>query len=304
LSPLPSAALKAEALRLGFDLSGVAPAYPVPDAERFGHWLAQGCAGEMGYLERRLQDRLDPSRLLPNVKSVVCVALSYNPQPSHWPLVGRHPISCYAWGRDYHEVMREKLDALAAWMARTWGCSAKAYVDTGPVLERSYAARAGLGWIGKNTLLLNIEKGSFLFLGEILTDAEIAADAPVESLCGSCTLCLESCPTEALTEPGFLDARRCVSYLTLEHRSAIPPAFQGKLSGYMAGCDLCQACCPYNSSAPAGLEPAFQPRAKVLGLSLEAMRGWDEGDFKELAEQSALERLKPPMWKRNIEANS
>ncbi len=299
-----SGLLRHKAFSLGFDLCGVAPAFPVPESERFQAWLDSNYAGEMQYMAHRREDRLDPSRLLPGVRSVVCAALSYNPAPEYRPLLGRHPISCYAWGRDYHEVLRDKLSALAAWMEKEWACHTKACVDTLPVLERGYAARAGLGWIGRNTTLINRNLGSFLFLGELLTDAEITPNHPVESLCGDCALCLEACPTEAIGRKTGLDARRCISYLTLEHRSEIPKEFQGRLAGYVAGCDLCQTCCPHNSGAPARREKAFDPKPGMAELTLETLRGWDPPDFSRLATGSALERVRTPMWKRNIDANT
>jgi epoxyqueuosine reductase len=227
------------------------------------------------------------------------VALSHNPQPEHYPLLEKHPISCYAWGKDYHEVLREKLKTLCDYLCKELspGTKAKWYVDTGPILERSYAAQAGLGWIGKNTLLLNKKYGSFLFLGEILTDVELTTDEPVENLCKSCTACLDACPVGALEEPGLLNANKCISYLTLEHRSK----FTGKveLHGYLAGCDLCQTVCPYNTNAPAGREESFHPRPEVLKLTAPKASQLSEMEFKEFTENSALERIKFSMWKRN-----
>jgi epoxyqueuosine reductase len=189
-------------------------------------------------------------------------------------------------------------------MEEAWDCRVKSCVDTSPVLEKSYAARAGLGWIGRNTLLVNRNLGSFLFLGEILTDAEITPGVPVESLCSDCSLCLDACPTEALGRKTGLDATRCVSYLTLEHRSDIPMEFKNRLAGYAAGCDLCQTCCPHNSGAPAGRERAFDPKPGMAELTLEVLRGFGFPDFEKLAVDSSLERVKMPMWKRNIDANT
>jgi len=294
--------LKEKARNLGFELSGAAPATRPENYSSFLDWLQKGYAGEMGYLERRKEERGNPQALLPGAKSVFCVGLSYNPRPQHYPLLEKHPISCYAWGRDYHEVLGEKLESLAAYLCGELvpGTRAKAYVDTGPVLERSYAAAAGLGWIGKNTLLLNKTFGSFLFLGEILTDVELAPDEPVENLCKTCTACLDACPTQALEEPGLLNAVKCISYLTLEHRSALPPG--AALHGYLAGCDLCQTACPYNTNAPAGREAAFQPREEILGLTREKALQMSETDFKGFTKESALERIKFPMWVRNTRA--
>ncbi len=291
--------LKQKASVLGFELSGAASARPSPDYPYFLDWLSKGYAGEMGYLERRKNERGDPQLLLPGAKSFFCVALSYNPQPEHYPLLEKHLISCYAWGQDYHLVVGEKLKVLSDYLCTTLcpGAQAKWYVDTSPVLERSYSAQAGLGWIGKNTLLLNRKFGSYLFLGEILTDVELAYDEPVDNLCKTCTSCLDACPVGALEEPGVLNANKCISYLTLEHRSD----FTGKvdLHGYLAGCDLCQTVCPYNANAPAGREKAFAPRPEILGLTQETASQMQEGDFKQFTQNSALERVKYPMWKRN-----
>lgn len=292
--------LKQKAHELGFELAGVTPAVRPKNYPFFLDWLKKGYAGEMNYLDRRKEERGNPQALLPGAKSVFCVGLSYNPQPQHYPLLEKHPISCYAWGRDYHEVLDEKLEALAGYLCGELAPSAKAkvYVDTGPVLERSYAASSGLGWIGKNTLLLNKTFGSFLFLGEILTDVELSPGEPVENLCKTCTACLEACPTGALEEPGLLNAVKCISYLTLEHRSALPQHAQ--LHGYLAGCDLCQTACPYNTNAPSGRETAFQPRPEVLELTREKAAQMPESGFKEFTKDSALERIKYPMWKRNL----
>lgn len=293
--------LKQKAFGLGFELAGATPAVPSSDYPDFLGWLKKGYAGEKGYLDRRKEERGNPSSLLSGAKSIFCVALSYNPQPEHYPLLEKHPISCYAWGKDYHEVLGEKLKILNDYLIHELapGSKAKWYVDTGPVLERSYAAQAGLGWIGKNTLLLNKKHGSFLFLGEILTDAELVSDEPADNLCKTCTACLDACPVGALEEAGLLNANKCISYLTLEHRSEFP--LNADLHGYLAGCDLCQTICPYNTHAPAGREPALQPRPEVLALTVEKASGLTETKFKEFTKASALERIKFPMWKRNAE---
>jgi epoxyqueuosine reductase len=288
-----------KASELGFELSGAAPALPAPGYSDFLDWLARGCAGEMAYLERRRGERGDPALLLPGVRSVFCTALSYRPSAEHQPLLENHPISCYAWGRDYHAVVMEKLEILSEHLRRDLapGCRTRAYVDTGPVLEKGYAARAGLGWIGKNTLLLNRRLGSFLFLGEILTDAEMDYGEPADNLCKTCTACLDACPTGALEESGFLNAVKCISYLNLEHRSDLPEG--ARLHGYLAGCDLCQTACPYNGPAPGGTEPSFQPLPEILSLTLEKAADMGPEEFAGLVRDKALERVKYPMWKRN-----
>ncbi len=291
--------LKEKSHALGFELAGATPAIPSLDYSYYLEWLGRGYAGEMGYLERRKAERGDPRSLLPDAKSLFCLALSYNPIPKHYPLLEKHPISCYAWGKDYHMVLGEKLEALSQYLCRELvpGAKAKWYVDTGPILERSYAAQAGLGWIGKNTLLLNKKFGSFLFLGEILTDADLVYDEPVGNLCKTCASCLDACPVRALEEPGVLNATKCISYLTLEHRSNFPK--DTNLHGYLAGCDLCQTVCPYNANAPSGREESFKPRREILELTREKAAQMPESEFKTLTSNSALERVKYPMWKRN-----
>jgi epoxyqueuosine reductase len=294
--------LKEKAQSLGFELFGATPAVPLSHYSDFLNWLSKGYAGEMSYLERRKEERGDPQKILSGAKSLFCVGLSYNPSPEYYPLLEKNPISCYAWGQDYHEVVMEKLQGLADyWQTELEpGIQVKAYVDTGPIFEKDYAAAAGLGWIGKNTLLLNKKFGSFLFLGELITDAELAYDEPAENLCKTCTACIDACPVNALEEAGVLNATKCISYLTLEHRSDLPENTQ--LHGYLAGCDLCQTACPYNVHAPQGQEPAFQPRPEVLRLSRDNAV-MSQPEFKQFTQNSALERIKYPMWQRNLRSH-
>lgn len=294
--------LKVMAHSLGFELSGAAPAVPSRHYPDFLNWLSKGYAGEMGYLERRKEERGNPQKVLPGAKSFFCVGLSYNPSSEHSSLLEKNPISCYAWGQDYHEVLNEKLQVLADYLRLELepGAQVKSYVDTGPIFEKDYAAAAGLGWIGKNTLLLNKKFGSFLFLGELITDTELAYDEPADNLCKTCTACMDACPVDALEEAGVLNATKCISYLTLEHRSDLPKGTN--LHGYLAGCDLCQTVCPYNVNAPKGQEPAFQPRAEVLQLSRDSAP-MSQAEFKQFTQNSALERIKYPMWVRNLKSS-
>lgn len=294
--------LKEKAHSLGFELSGATPAVPAPHYPDFLKWLSKGYAGEMGYLERRKEERGDPHKILSGAKSLFCVGLSYNPSPEHYPLLEKNPISCYAWGQNYHEVLLEKLQILSDYLRLELepGAQVKSYVDTGPILEKDYAAAAGLGWIGKNTLLLNKKFGSFLFLGEIITDTELAYDEPADNLCKTCTACMDACPVGALEEAGVLNATKCISYLTLEYRSDLPE--NTNLHGYLAGCDLCQTACPYNVHAPQGLETAFQPRPEILHLSRDSS-AMSQTEFKQFTQNSALERIKYPMWVRNLKSS-
>jgi epoxyqueuosine reductase len=294
--------LKEKAHSLGFELAGATPAVSSPQYPDFLNWLSKGYAGEMSYLERRKEERGDPQKILLGAQSIFCVGLSYNPSPEHYPLLEKNPISCYAWGKDYHEVLGEKLTVLADYLRSELepATQVKSYVDTGPILEKNYAAAAGLGWIGKNTLLLNKKFGSFLFLGEIITDTELAYDEPADNLCKTCTACMDACPVGALEEAGVLNATKCISYLTLEHRSDLPE--NTNLHGYLAGCDLCQTACPYNVHAPQSLEPTFQPRPEILSLSADSTASMSPAEFKQFTQNSALERIKYPMWQRNVQS--
>ena len=262
--------IKERALELGFDLAGIAPLEVWRDLEFSRQWVEKGFNGEMRYLEN--PKRFDPLLVLPSAKSVICVGLVYNaPLPYstevgqfpvssfefpisnfHFPITAPAPrawISRYAWGRDYHEIMRAKLEQLrAAIQESAPEVETRVFVDTGPIIERAFARFAGIGWMGKNTCIINQEKGSWLFLGVILCSLELATDLPAPDRCGSCTACLEACPTGALVEPYAMDASRCISYLTIEHRGTIPNEFRSKVGGNVFGCDICQDVCPWNGS--------------------------------------------------------
>jgi epoxyqueuosine reductase len=297
---------------LGFDDCGVVRANKFPELEQFGEWLERGYAGEMKYLEN--PRRPNPSLAMKDLRSVIVCALNYNTAHPYsteaassasadaGPLRGW--ISRYAWGDDYHEVMWEKLNVLAAALKEKFPepFTARAYADTGPVAERIFAKHAGLGWLGKNTLLLNETHGSWLFLGVILTSLDLDPSlGPVESpppdLCGNCRQCLDACPTSALVEPYVLDARRCISYLTIELRGSIPEEFRGPIGWQVYGCDICQDVCPFNRSAPTSSLPEFQPRQgssgeSLLRPSLEWLAGMSEEEFRELFRGSAVKRTK------------
>ena len=276
--------IRNQARDLGFDLVGIAPAHPTPYLDAYRSWLAHGYHGEMGYLARpdRVERREDPARVLPGARSVVCVGLNY--YPGALPAdIARDParglISNYAWGADYHTLMLPRLEELAAFIgARAGGDVAhRSYVDTGPVLERACAAEAGLGFIGKNTCLINPQVGSWLFLGEILLDAalEPTSEEKTRVSCGTCRRCLDACPTGALVAPYVLDARRCISYLTIELKGPIPHELRPALGNRVYGCDVCQAVCPWQRFAQPTAERALQPekpdRAAPALLDLLAM---------------------------------
>ncbi|MCS7282074.1 MAG: tRNA epoxyqueuosine(34) reductase QueG [Anaerolineae bacterium] len=293
-------ALRTFARSLGFDLLGVSPPTPPDWALRtYREWLAQGFHGEMAYMARpdRVARREDPSRILPGVRAIVCVAVNYYPGPP--PPTATDPdrgrISNYAWGRDYHDWMLPRLEELAAHLRAATGGTARyrTYVDTGPILERAFAAQAGLGFIGKNTCLIHPRLGSWLFLGEILVDVDLPfTGPPIPSRCGTCARCLEACPTGALVAPYVLDARRCISYLTVEFRGEIPPDLRARMGNWVYGCDVCQEVCPWNRFARLTHVPDFRPASadRVAPLR-EALATMDERTFQEWFGESPVARI-------------
>ena len=296
------------AKELGFNLCGVVRVEAFPELAHFEEWLARGYAGEMKYLED--PRRRNPHLVEEKLRSAIVCALNYNTghpysvdaaaattgEPRGW-------ISRYAWGSDYHEVMWERLNALAAALQEKFPepIVARAYADTGPVAERLFAKYAGLGWLGKNTLLLNESWGSWLFLGVILTSVDLMpsvapAEAPPPDLCGNCRQCLDACPTGALVEPYVLDARRCISYLSIELRGSIPEEFRAAMGRNVYGCDICQDVCPFNRTAPVTHLADFQPRedGALFQPSLEWLAGMSEKEFRANFRESAIKRAK---WK-------
>ncbi len=283
------------ALTLGFDRVAIGPAAPPDHGPGFRGWVEAGHAGTMAYLERRLEERLDPERVLPGAASVVCVALNYHQGEEadrSWA-----PVARYAWGRDYHDVIAPRLERLAAYLGAACGACCRAYVDTGPVLERDLAARAGLGWIGKNTMLLHPALGSWFFIGVLLTTAELGHDSALPDRCGSCRACLDVCPTQAFVEPYVLDARRCISYLTIEHRGKIDPDLHEGMGQWQFGCDLCQSVCPWNRKAPVAGESAFLPAGPYPGA--EAVLEMSDDEFRRRFAGTALLRAKAAGMRRN-----
>lgn len=293
--------LKAQALGLGFDLAGITRLGPAATAPAFDDWLAHGYDGEMGYLRRGAELRADSTRPEPGMVSALVVALDYGGrQPAG-------PVARYARGDDYHRLIWDRLDALLAWLRDDQGIRARgrAFVDTGPILERDLARRAGLGWFGKNTMLINPRKGSFFFLGALFLELTLQPDAPFEEdHCGTCTRCLEACPTQAFVAPGVLDARRCISYLTIEHRSGIDPTLHEAIGDHVYGCDVCQEVCPWNVRfAAEPREERLRPRAPVgtddaasLARRILAM---DEAEYRATFRDSAMTRAKLGGLQRN-----
>ena len=276
--------IKAHAAYLGFDLAGVTTADPPRHGDYYAEWIEQGLAGEMAYLERQVEKRQDPRKILPNARSLVVVAMNYRcPEPASVPEdAPRGKIARYARGDDYHDVVKEKLLSLLRFVQDRAGrpVEGKVYVDTGPVLEREFAVRAGLGWFGKHTNLIHKRVGSWLLIGEILLDIELDPDGPAADHCGTCTLCLEACPTDAIVEPYVVDSRRCISYHTIELKGAIPLEYRAAMGDRVFGCDDCQDVCPWNRRAPESGHPAFVARPwnempdliEMLGLTPEAFR--------------------------------
>jgi epoxyqueuosine reductase len=289
-------AVKARALEVGFDRVAVGPAGPAEHAARFDAWLDAGYAGGMDYLARTRVERGDPERLLPGCRSVVALALAYGPReddPS-WRAVSR-----YARGRDYHDLMRPRLAAVVDYLREAGGpaTASRAAVDTSAVLERDLAARAGLGWIGKNTNLIAVGGGSYFFIGTVLTTAALVADGPAADHCGTCTACLDACPTQAFVGPWVLDARRCLAYLTIEHRGDVADEWKPEMRDWLFGCDVCQEVCPWNRKAPPAREPALAPSAPLPPL--EALLEMDEAAFRARFRGSAMSRARRAGLARN-----
>jgi epoxyqueuosine reductase len=286
--------IKAQACGLGFDLVGITSLGPMETAAAFETWVARGYAGEMDYLPRGTAKRRDSRLPVPGTTSAVVVGLDYGGRsPSG-------PIARYARGDDYHDVMLGKLEELHEWLEAELGrpVAGKAYVDTGPLLERDLARRAGLGWFGKNTNLINPDIGSFFFIGALLVDVDLHPDTPFEAdRCGTCTRCLDACPTSAFVEPRLLDATRCVSYLTIELKGAIPEDLRSQIGTHIYGCDVCQDVCPYNIKFAQELrEPAFAPRAAIGNRDAQSLArdllAMDDDDFRAAFSGSPVKRAK------------
>jgi epoxyqueuosine reductase len=285
--------IKAEARRLGFELAGIAPAVPADGFERLRDWLERDYAGDMAYMHRHADARRHPASVLPEVRSVVMLGMNYAPLPAEKgdrASAGR--LARYARGEDYHHVLRRRLNELLAWVReQVPGCKGRGVVDTAPLLERDFARRAGLGWFGKNTMLIDKRLGSYFFLAALLLDIELEADPPQSaSHCGTCTACLDACPTGAFAGPGWLDSRRCISYLTIELRGPIDHELRPSMGDWLFGCDVCQEVCPWNRKAPPTREAAFQPRPDLEALDLVELLSLTEEEFRRRFRGTALLR--------------
>ena len=286
--------IKHWAHELGFELAGIAAATPADSLDHFRDWLDHGFAGAMAYMERHAEARRHPASILPAVRSVVMVGMNYKPaedDPAEVP-PSAGKVARYARGPDYHDVLRERLNQLLARVqADVPGCRGRGVVDTAPLLERDFARRAGLGWFGKNTMLLNKRLGSYFFLGALLLDLELQPDPAHEtSHCGTCTACLDACPTGAFAGPYRLDARRCISYLTIELKGPVPPELRPGLGEWLFGCDVCQEVCPWNRKAPPGQEPAFADRPELVAVDLVELLSLSEEEFRHRFRSTALMR--------------
>jgi epoxyqueuosine reductase len=296
--------IKQRARALGFDLCGVAAAESHPELLFLREWLDRGYAADMGWLPRSAEKRADVRNVLSGARSVIVTGTLYNtnrPYSRELP-AGNAGISRYAWGDDYHDVLKRRLDSLLEWMRSVSDepFEARPYVDTGPVQERVYAQYAGLGWIGKNTCLINPEIGSWLFLAEIVCTLDLEADTQGLEQCGSCTRCLEACPTGALVEPGVLDSNRCISYLTIEARGPLPVEHLEAIGTHVYGCDVCQEVCPYNRPAPTTQDPHWQPRAGLDLPRLADLAARSDDELRVLLRGSPMKRPKIEGLRRNL----
>jgi epoxyqueuosine reductase len=299
-----SADIKGRAAELGFDLCGIAPVGEHRELAFLREWLARGYAGEMHYMDRSAERRADVRAVMPSAQSVICLGTVYNtdrPLSIHRGGDAAH-IARYAWGDDYHDVIGRRMDRLIAWMrdCADEAFEARAYVDTGPVQEKVYAQHAGLGWIGKNTCVINPRLGSWIFLSEIICSLPLDVDAAAVDQCGTCRRCLQACPTGALVDPYVLDATRCLSYLTIELKGPIPEELRQSVGAHAYGCDICQDVCPWNRKSAVSNDPAWLPRAVFDGRSLAELWSTPDGELRRGLKGSAMTRAGVTRFRRNL----
>jgi len=292
--------VKAEAHRLGFLACGIARAgFLEEEAPRLERWLREGRHGSMGYMANHFDLRLDPRKLVDGAKSVISLAYNYYAPPQQAD-PSAPKLSTYAYGRDYHKVVKRRLKPLMAFITDQFGdVSMRAFVDSAPVMEKAWAQRAGLGWVGKHTNIIRQGEGSFFFLCEIILDLDLAPDAPATDHCGTCRRCIDACPTDAIT-PYAVDGSKCISYFTIELKEAIPQEMAGKLANWAFGCDICQQVCPWNRFSTPHAEPEFRAKPEVMGLSPTEWNGMTEVIFDRLFEGSAVKRAKYEGLQRNL----
>ena len=301
-----SASIKRRALEIGFTKIGIASAEPlIPESDKLAEWLDRDFHGNMAWLERDPQKRTDPRLLFPEARSVIVLTHNYYTKHQHQADPNRGKISRYAWGDDYHDVVREKLNALLAWIRTEMPhANGKVCVDTAPMMDKAWAVRAGLGWIGKSSNLITMEVGSWVFIGEILLDLDLDYDDEiVMDHCGTCTACIDACPTDAIVEPYVVDARRCISYATIELRDeTLPTEFSGKMDGWVYGCDICQDVCPWNRFETPTAETRFEPRHGETSLDPQTLADMEHDQYVERFRKSAIKRAKLAGLKRNAHA--
>ncbi|HMQ03686.1 MAG TPA: tRNA epoxyqueuosine(34) reductase QueG [Pyrinomonadaceae bacterium] len=295
--------IKEKAMELGFARVGIVPAVELDiERTRLEEWLARGYQGSMAWMERDPEKRADPRKLFPPAKSVIVLAMNYFTPHDHRDTANSGKISRYAWGDDYHEILRQGMDELLQWIrTESPGAEGKICVDTSPVMDKAWAVRAGLGWLGKHTNVINAEIGSWFFIGEILLNLDLAADIEiVADHCGTCTACIDACPTGAIVEPYVVDSRKCISYATIEMRDdALPVDIAEHLNGWLYGCDICQDVCPWNRFERPVQEPAFEPRNGETSLDLDAVLRLDQDRYAERFRGSPIKRTKLSGLKRN-----
>lgn len=299
----PTSEIKKIAQALGFSYCGIAKAeFLEEEAPRLEAWLKHSYQGKMSYLENYFDKRLDPRLLVPGAKSVISLIYNYYPEKD---LAKENPdsykLAKYAYGEDYHHIIKDKLKLFLQRIEETIGkVDGRAFVDSAPVHERAWAKKAGLGWIGKNSLLLNKSMGSFFFLAELIVDLELEYDGPIKDYCGTCTACMDACPTDAIAEPYVVDGSKCISYFTIELKEEIPAAVKGKFENWVFGCDICQDVCPWNSFSKPHTEPAFIPNAQLENFSKQDWEEITEEVFQKVFRHSAVKRTKYDGLKRNI----
>jgi epoxyqueuosine reductase len=299
-----TAFIKSTAQKLNFDYCGISKAeFLAEDAERLKKWLDNEYHGQMSYMINHFDKRVDPRALVDDARSVISLLYNYFPE-TELPEKDNYKISRYAYGEDYHFVIKNKLKKFLGIIREELPeAEGRVFVDSAPVLERQWAARSGLGWIGKNTMLINKEAGSFLFIAEIILNIELTYDNPIGDFCGTCTKCIDACPTNALI-PYEMDASKCISYLTIELKEDIPEEFNGKLKDWIFGCDICQEVCPWNRFSGAHNEPLFQPKDKLKSMNKKDWIEMSKPDFQKLFRKSAVLRAKYDGIKRNINLNN
>jgi epoxyqueuosine reductase len=293
--------IKRLAYELGFAFCGISQSGFLEDeAPRLERWLSSGKAGKMEYMSNHFDKRLDTRLLVPDSKSVI--SLLYNYYPEKKQVSDTFKISKYAYGQDYHYVIKDKMNALLEQIRKHFGeVEGRVFVDSAPVMDKAWAKKAGLGWIGKNSNLIHPKKGSFFFIAELILDIELEADGPIKDFCGTCTRCIDACPTEAIVEPYVVDGSKCISYLTIELKDEILPSeFSGKMNDWVFGCDVCQDVCPWNRFSSPHSEPLFQPNEKLLNLSKNEWNELSDEYFQELFKKSAVKRTKKSGLMRNI----